>query len=89
MHIRLLALLNPFFNRGFHVLHLLSSLHRSHPSSRPAPCSSHQNCEQAQRQSQQAAGLGTKVHNSIEKYIKGQEWDTFGTNLVSILARKM
>lgn len=45
--------------------------------------------EEANRQSQQAAGLGTKVHNAIEKYIKGQEWDNFGNNLVSVLARKM
>jgi ATP-dependent exoDNAse (exonuclease V) beta subunit len=45
--------------------------------------------EEANRQSQQAAGLGTKVHNAIEKYVKGQEWDNFGNNLVSILARKM
>lgn len=45
--------------------------------------------EEANRQSQQSAGLGTKVHNAIEKYVKGQEWDNFGNNLVSILARKM
>jgi hypothetical protein len=45
--------------------------------------------DEANRQSQQAAGLGTKVHNAIEKYVKGQEWDNFGNNLVSILARKM
>ena len=45
--------------------------------------------EEAARQTQQAAGLGTKVHNAIEKYVKGQEWDNFGNNLVSILARKM
>ena len=45
--------------------------------------------EEANRQSQQAAGLGTKVHTALEKYILGQEWDNFGTNLVSTLAAKM
>lgn len=45
--------------------------------------------DEANRQSQQAAGLGTKVHNALEKYILGEEWDNFGTNMVSILAGKM
>ena len=45
--------------------------------------------EEANRQSQQAAGLGTKVHNALEKYILGEEWDNFGTNLVSVLASSM
>jgi ATP-dependent exoDNAse (exonuclease V) beta subunit len=45
--------------------------------------------DEANRQSQQAAGLGTKVHNALEKYILGEEWDSFGNNMVSILARKM
>jgi genome maintenance exonuclease 1 len=45
--------------------------------------------EEANRQSQQAAGLGTKVHTALEKYILGEEWDNFGTNLVSVLARSM
>lgn len=45
--------------------------------------------EEANRQSQQAAGLGTKVHNALEKYILGEEWDNFGNNMVSILAGKM
>lgn len=45
--------------------------------------------DEANRQSQQAAGLGTKVHNALEKYILGKEWDNFGNNLVSVLAAKM
>ena len=45
--------------------------------------------DEANRQSQQAAGLGTKVHNALEKYILGEEWDNFGTNLVSVLASSM
>jgi hypothetical protein len=45
--------------------------------------------EEANRQSQQAAGLGTKVHNALEKHILGEQWDNFGNNMVSILARKM
>lgn len=45
--------------------------------------------EEANRQTQQAAGLGTKVHNALEKYILGEEWDNFGTNLVSVLAGSM
>jgi hypothetical protein len=45
--------------------------------------------EEANRQSQQAAGLGTRVHNALEKYILGEEWDTFGNNMASILAAKM
>ena len=27
-------------------------------------------------------GLGTKVPNALEKYILGEEWDNFGTNVV-------
>jgi hypothetical protein len=45
--------------------------------------------DEANRQSQQAAGLGTRVHNALEKYILGEEWDNFGNNMVSILAGKM
>jgi genome maintenance exonuclease 1 len=45
--------------------------------------------DEANRQSQQAAGLGPKVHNALEKYILGEEWDNFGTNLVSVLASSM
>jgi len=44
---------------------------------------------EAQRISTESAGLGTKVHNSIEKYILNEEWDKFGTNHVSQLAKTM
>ena len=45
--------------------------------------------EEAQRISTESAGLGTKVHNSIEKFILNEEWDNFGTNHVSQLAKTM
>jgi ATP-dependent exoDNAse (exonuclease V) beta subunit len=45
--------------------------------------------EEANRQTQQAAGIGTRVHTALEKYILGEEWDNFGNNMVSMLARKM
>ena len=44
---------------------------------------------EATRISTEAAGLGTKVHNALEKYILKEEWDTFGTNHVSVLAKTM
>ena len=44
---------------------------------------------EANRVSKEAAGLGTKVHNAIEKYILQEEWDTFGNNPVSVLAKTM
>ena len=44
---------------------------------------------EANRISQEAAGLGTKVHNAIEKYILQEEWNTFGNNHVSVLAKTM
>ena len=44
---------------------------------------------EATRISTEAAGLGTKVHNALEKYILGEEWNTFGNNHVSILAESM
>jgi len=44
---------------------------------------------EATRISTESAGLGTKVHNSLEKYILGEEWDTFGTNFVSQMAKTM
>ena len=44
---------------------------------------------EANRVSKEAAGLGTKVHNAIEKYILQEEWDTFGNNHVSVLAKTM
>ena len=45
--------------------------------------------KEATRISTEAAGLGTKVHNAIEKYILNEEWDTFGNNHVSVLAKTM
>jgi len=44
---------------------------------------------EATRISTESAGLGTKVHNALEKYILGEEWNTFGNNHVSILAESM
>jgi len=44
---------------------------------------------EANRISQESAGLGTKVHNSLEKFILKEEWNTFGTNHVSQLAKTM
>jgi genome maintenance exonuclease 1 len=44
---------------------------------------------EAQRISTESAGLGTKVHNALEKFILGEDWDTFGNNHVSVLARAM
>ena len=44
---------------------------------------------EATRISTESAGLGTKVHNALEKYILGEEWDTFGNNHVSVLAESM
>lgn len=45
--------------------------------------------EEAQRISTESAGLGTKVHNALEKYILGESWDNFGSNLISVLAKSM
>lgn len=45
--------------------------------------------EAANRISKESAGLGTKVHNALEKYALGEEWDCFGTNMVSKLAKSM
>ena len=44
---------------------------------------------EATRISTESAGLGTKVHNSLEKFILNEEWDKFGTNHVSQLAKTM
>lgn len=44
---------------------------------------------EATRISTESAGLGTKVHSALEKYIKGEEWNNFGTNHVSQLAKSM
>ena len=43
---------------------------------------------EATRISTESAGLGTKVHNALEKHILGEEV-TFGNNHVSILAESM
>mgnify|MGYP006086910859 FL=1 len=44
---------------------------------------------EATRVSTEAAGLGTKVHNALEKYILGEDYEIKGNNFVSILARDM
>ena len=44
--------------------------------------------QEANRVSKESAGLGTKVHNAIEKYILGEEV-TFGNNIVSVMAKEM
>ena len=44
--------------------------------------------QEANRVSKESAGLGTKVHNAIEKYILGEEV-TFGNNVVSVMAKEM
>jgi len=44
---------------------------------------------EATRISTEAAGLGTKVHTALEKYILGEEWNNFGTNIVSQMAKTM
>ena len=44
--------------------------------------------EEANRVSRESAGLGTKVHNAIEKHILGEEV-TFGNNMVSVMAKDM
>jgi genome maintenance exonuclease 1 len=44
---------------------------------------------EAQRISTESAGLGTKVHNSLEKFVLGEEWQVTGNNLVSIMAKRM
>lgn len=43
--------------------------------------------EAANQISRESAGLGTIVHNKIEKYILGQDWDHFGTNQVQQIAK--
>lgn len=45
--------------------------------------------EEAQRISNESAGLGTKVHNALEKYVLNEDWQITGTNLVSIMAKRM
>lgn len=43
--------------------------------------------EAANQISRESAGLGTIVHNKVEKYILGEDWETFGTNQVQQIAR--
>jgi genome maintenance exonuclease 1 len=44
--------------------------------------------EEANRISKESAGLGTKVHNAIEKHILGEAVE-FGNNQISIMAKEM
>jgi len=44
---------------------------------------------EAQRISTESAGLGTKVHNALEKYILQEEYEIKGNNLISIMAKRM
>ena len=44
---------------------------------------------EANRVSKESAGLGTKVHNALEQYILGEDYEIKGNNFVSILARDM
>ena len=44
---------------------------------------------EANRVSKESAGLGTKVHNSLEKYILNEDYEIKGNNHISILAKDM
>lgn len=44
--------------------------------------------EEANRISKESAGLGTKVHNALEKHILGETVE-FGNNMVSVMAKDM
>ena len=44
--------------------------------------------EEANRISRESAGLGTKVHNALEKHILGETVE-FGNNMVSVMAKDM
>lgn len=44
---------------------------------------------EANRISQESAGLGTKVHNALEKYILEEDYEIKGNNLISIMAKRM
>ena len=41
---------------------------------------------EAQRISNESAGLGTKVHKALEKYILQEEYEIKGNNLISVMA---
>ena len=45
--------------------------------------------EEANRISREAAGLGTKVHNALEKYVLQEEYDISGNNHISVMAKDM
>ena len=44
---------------------------------------------EANRISREAAGLGTKVHNALEKYVLQEEYEISGSNHISIMAKSM
>ena len=44
---------------------------------------------EATRMSTESAGLGTKVHNSLEKFILQEDYEIKGNNHISIMARNM
>jgi ATP-dependent exoDNAse (exonuclease V) beta subunit len=44
---------------------------------------------EAARISRESAGLGTKVHDAVEKFIKGQDWAITGNNMINVMASKM
>lgn len=44
---------------------------------------------EATRISTESAGLGTKVHNALEKYVLEEDWEINGNNLISIMAKRM
>ena len=44
---------------------------------------------EANRVSQEAAGLGTKVHNALEKFVLVEDYEIKGNNVVSVMARDM
>ncbi len=44
---------------------------------------------EANRISQESAGLGTKVHNALEKYVLLEEYEIKGNNHISVMAKNM
>ena len=44
---------------------------------------------EAKRITQESAGLGSKVHDALEKYTLNEDYEIKGNNLVSIMARRM
>ena len=44
---------------------------------------------EATRISTESAGLGTKVHNALEKYILQEEYEIKGNNHISVMAKTM